>query len=212
MWFYFNLMEKAVRERCGQGDMVVHGDIRSCFASVDRVRMVALLHDAGAGADAVRRIDRFLHSWEAVGCRGLPFVYASYPLLKLYLRAADSHLTAAGVRFLRVGDDYRIICGTEAEARNAIVVFRDALHQCGLEQSVHKSWIEHPGTVAAMIQRQSRIWPARWTHGVIKPLLADSLQYGVMRPISPRMIPLFTSTCRPVRVVVTGLGFLYQAI
>ncbi len=200
MWFYWNLMEKAVVARRGQRDVVVHGDVRGCYGSLDRVRMVALLSDAGSHADAVRRIDRFLSSWETAGCRGLPLVYVSQPLVKLYLREADARLIAAGVRFVRVGDDYRLICSSMADAHDAIAVFRDALSHCGLEESVHKRWVEHPGTAASAFHRQIRIWPDRLKRGVIKPLLADSLQYRVMQPISLRMIQFFTLPCRPVFV------------
>jgi hypothetical protein len=181
-----------------KGGVVVHADIQRCFPSLGRDRLIPVLTDAGADPHAVRLLDSLMQHWQQHRCGGVPFTLASWPCVKLCLQPVDRRLQAAGIRALRMGDDYRLLCRSLAEAHSALDELANALQAVGLTLSRQKSWFEHWGDRGDARQRQQRIWHGRLKLGLVRPLLTESLRFAWLRSIS---LPLLKWSGTPCEVM-----------
>lgn len=184
MAIHWNRLVKMVDQRRFETGVVVHADVRRCFGSLGRERLVRLLDEAGADARSITRIDRLLEHWHRHGCPGVPMAFMCWPLVKLYLRKVDLELRAAEIRAIRLGDDYRLLCRTNSEAERALELLGNALAGVGLELSKDKSWFEHSADSGDALKRRRRIWYGRLKLGVLRPLLSESLRFPIARPVA----------------------------
>lgn len=122
-----------------QPSHVVVADIASFYDTIDHGVLADSLAAGGADAVTVKALSTFLAATmqRTVGLpQGLP---ASDPLATASLVRVDQALEAAGVRFLRHGDDYRFPVSTRLEARRAVSVLDEALRECRLHLNTDKT-------------------------------------------------------------------------
>ncbi|TVR81413.1 MAG: CRISPR-associated endonuclease Cas1 [Rhodospirillales bacterium] len=120
---------------------VVDGDIRTFF---DRVPHAPLLKHLAAVTDDARLVDLvglWLDGFSEDGL-GLPQGSPISPLLaNLYLDEVDDEIGAAGVHLVRYGDDFVILCRSEARAEGALERMAALLAEKGLELHPEKTRI-----------------------------------------------------------------------
>lgn len=122
-----------------QPSHVVVADIASFYDTIDHGVLADSLAAGGADAATVKALTTFLAATmqRTVGLpQGLP---ASDPLATASLVRVDQALEAAGVRFLRHGDDYRFPVSTRLEARRAVSILDEALRECRLHLNTDKT-------------------------------------------------------------------------
>ncbi|MEB3319466.1 MAG: hypothetical protein VKI63_00815 [Cyanobium sp.] len=195
---YWRLLVTAVLREQFAGGVVVHADVRRCFSSLERDRLVPVLRQAGAAPEAVDLLDALMDHWQRRGCRGVPFTLASWPLVKACLQQVDHRLRSAGIHSIRMGDDYRLLCRSSADARHALDELTSALTSVGLALSCDKSWFEHSASPGDAWRRRRRIWHGLTNMGLLQPLLAESLRCPWLRPFS---LPLLAWTGPPCQVM-----------
>lgn len=112
---------------------VVTADIAGYFENISLSRLKSELTRVGCPAELVELLSRCLLSWAAVRDSGLPQgVLASDVLAKLYMESLDKRLKDEGYTHIRYVDDIRIFCGSEQEARRALVLVTELLRERGL--------------------------------------------------------------------------------
>ncbi|MGC1164870.1 MAG: RNA-directed DNA polymerase [Solirubrobacterales bacterium] len=112
---------------------VVTADIAGYFENISLSRLKSELTRAGCPADIVELITRCLLGWAAVRDSGLPQgVLASDVLSKLYMESFDKRMRDEGYTHIRYVDDVRVFCGSELEARRALVLVTELLRERGL--------------------------------------------------------------------------------
>lgn len=177
-----------------EGGVVVHADIRHCFQSVDRQRVTQALDECAADSSSMARLSELMAVWEKHHCPGVPMTMVSWVPVKLVLQPIDRQLQREGIRSLRFGDDYRLVCPSEAAARSAVTVLAEALADAGLKLSAEKTWFEHWGDPGDARQRRRRIWKGRLKVGLVRPLLAESLRFPVLRPMTLPLLKWLASS------------------
>ncbi len=116
-----------------QTKFVVTADIAGYFENISVSRLKSELSRAGAAADIVELISRCLLFWAPVRDCGLPQgVLASDVLAKLYMESLDKRLKNEGYKHIRYVDDIRVFCGSELEAKRALVLVTELLRERGL--------------------------------------------------------------------------------
>jgi len=195
MALHWNRLVATVGQQQFEGGVVVHADIRRCFGSLGRERLVKLLDDAGADERSIARINGLMEHWQRHGCPGVPMALVSWPLVKLYLQRVDQQLRDSGIRALRLGDDYRLLCRSGSEAERALEVLEKILAGVGLGMSKEKSWFEHSGDGGDALKRRQRIWHGRLKGGVLRPLLSESLRFPIVRPVALPLLRWLASRC-----------------
>jgi hypothetical protein len=112
---------------------VVTADIAGYFENVNLSRLKSELIRANCPAEVVDLIFRCQQRWASVRGTGLPQgVLASDILAKMYLESFDKRMKDEGYRHFRYVDDIRVFCGSEIEARRALVLVTELLRERGL--------------------------------------------------------------------------------
>ena len=112
---------------------VVTADIAGYFENISLSRLKSELTRTGCPAETIELIARCLLDWSAVRDSGLPQgVLASDVLAKLYMESFDKRLKDEGYAHIRYVDDIRVFCGSEIEARRALVLVTELLRERGL--------------------------------------------------------------------------------
>lgn len=129
---------------------VVDADIKDCFDSIDRTRLLPLVAQRVADPLLLRYIERWLAADIFNTADGLPQKAGASqgsvlsPLLaNIYLHQVDLILTAQALALVRYADDLIVCCQRKAEAQHALVAVHDALHQWGLQLNQAKSCLRH---------------------------------------------------------------------
>lgn len=198
MALHWQRLVKRVEELRFEGGVVVHADVRRCFPSIDRQRVIQSLEESAADSSSINRLNELMGFWEQHHCPGVPMTMVSWLLVKLALQPVDRELQRVGIRSLRLGDDYRLLCPSDVAAQSAVSVLAGALADAGLEMSAGKTWFERWGDPGDARQRRQRIWKGRMKVGLVRPLLAESLRFPVLRPMA---FPLLRWLASPHRVM-----------
>jgi RNA-directed DNA polymerase len=129
---------------------VVDADIKDCFDSIDRTRLLPLVVQRVADPLLLRYIERWLAADIFNTADGLPQKAGASqgsvlsPLLaNIYLHQVDLILTKQALAVVRYADDLIVCCQRKAEAQHALVAVHDALHQWGLQLNQAKSCLRH---------------------------------------------------------------------
>jgi hypothetical protein len=123
-------------------EFVVVADVAGFYENIDLNTLRSDLNALGVDSAVLQLLMDCLHRWPRVQRRGVPQGYSpSDVLAKLYLRPVDLVLAAEGFQHRRWVDDFRIFCGTEAEARRGLVVLAETLGRRGLVLQTDKSRI-----------------------------------------------------------------------
>ncbi len=199
MWFYWARLEKAFNAHLEKGcyTHVVYGDIARCSETLDPDRIIALLKEACADEEAVAILGNMHRSWQRSGCPGIPLVPAFGILTKLYLKKVDDRLREAGITFVRLQDDFRLLCFGQEEADAALKLLTETLHEIGLSTNPGKTRI-----VAVSDARRYRHWKflgvkRTLQNGVGLPLLNQVLIFPWLRPVTLKLLArLYGHNCR----------------
>ncbi len=198
MWFYWAQMEKALTAHLADGyTHVVYVDIARCSESLDPDRILSLLNELNADEKAVSILENMHHSWQRTGCPGVPLVPAFAILLKLYLKQVDDRLMAEGVTFVRLQDDFRLLCFGQDEADAALNLLKATLREIGL--STHRG---KTGIVAVDQVLRHRYWKTlglkrTLQHGIARPALNHALTFPWFRPAALKLLArLYGHNCR----------------
>jgi hypothetical protein len=129
---------RALRAATTRAAVVAHGDVRSCYGSIDPATLDRALRAIRADPRPVLTV---LRTFEAAGIRGLPVGPApSGTLVELLLSSVDAAIRAPSVRHLRWADDVTIV-GEEAAVRRALSRFEEGLGAIGLRVAPEKTGI-----------------------------------------------------------------------
>lgn len=132
---------------------VVDADIKDCFDSIDRVRLLDLVAQRVADPLLLRYVERWLTADIFNTADGIPQKAGASqgsvlsPLLaNIYLHQIDLTLTAQALAVVRYADDLIVCCQRKAEAQHALVAVHDALRQWGLQLNEQKTCLRHFST------------------------------------------------------------------
>jgi len=132
---------------------VVDADIKDCFDSIDRVRLLALVGERVADPLLLRYMERWLTADIFNTADGIPQKAGASqgsvlsPLLaNIYLNQIDLALTAQALAMVRYADDLIVCCRRKSEAQHALVAVHDALRQWGLQLNEQKTCLRHFST------------------------------------------------------------------
>jgi Reverse transcriptase (RNA-dependent DNA polymerase) len=128
---------------------VLSVDIAGYFENVSIGLLRSDLMRIGCDTDVVSLIEHCLRHWAPADDRGLPQgVLASDVLAKLYLEPFDRQVKDAGFTHMRYVDDVRVYCGSQREARRALVLITRLLRERGLTMQSAKTKIRPTARVA----------------------------------------------------------------
>ena len=192
---YWLKFERHVNQNAYNKSIVVHADVRRFFSSIKTPILTEQLLVHQAPVEAIKQLRQVLDFWKSYDCRGLPFLYASWPLSNLYLSTVDAELKKSGASTVRLGDDFRLICRNTEESQESIQTLTSALERLGLTLATEKTWIEQLGSRADNKERNRRTRQGIMKHGFVQPLLAQTLQYRILQPISTALLPKFRFPC-----------------
>lgn len=146
---------------------VVTADISDFYSQLSHHRVAAALENSGIDTTRARSIEEMLGGWSAKQSRSLPVgPHASIVLAEACMNDVDQHLAGLGYAHVRYVDDFRIFCGSEAEAVRAIHDLCDYLftsHRLALNPSktrVHtvrafsQRYVEQPEQVERKKRRE----------------------------------------------------------
>jgi hypothetical protein len=103
-------------------------DIADFYPRIYVHRLANALQAATPLADHVTAIMRFIAGWNSSETFGIPVGSAPTRLLaEAALADIDKALLAAGIRFLRYSDDYRIFCNSQSNAYRSLAYLSDVL-------------------------------------------------------------------------------------
>jgi hypothetical protein len=201
MLSYWARLERAMQGHLANGfSHVLFADVASCIESVNPERLSALLRESGADEDAVRVLDQMHRSWRSSGCRGLALTGGFRVLIKPYFKAVDDRLCSQGLTFLRLQDDFRVLCDGEDDARAALRVLSDALACGGFALNQSKTHIFSRDELRRFSRKMWQLNGARTLSGGIGlPALADALVFPALRvPALHLLRLLYGHRCTPV--------------
>jgi len=198
MWFYWARLEKVFMAHFENGyTHVVYGDVARCSETLDPVRVASLLKATNADEEAVNILGNMHRSWQRAGCPGIPLIPAVAILLKLYFKKVDDRLTDAGITFVRLQDDFRLLCHGPDEADAALRLLTGTLQEIGLSTNAKKT-----GIVAVNDVLRHRRWKSlglkrTFQNGIGRPLLNRALIFPWLRPAALRLLMLlYGRNCR----------------
>ena len=121
---------------------VIMTDISSYYENINIMTLMSDLSGALVDNDIIKLLSKCLNRWSQSAGRGIPQgCVPSHLLGKLYLNSVDLNLRAMGYDHLRYVDDIRIFCGSEAEAKKALVDLTELLRKRGLNLQSAKTKI-----------------------------------------------------------------------
>jgi hypothetical protein len=199
MRYYWMTVDRLITEHFTKTGFshVVFADIGRCIESIDVVQISSLLREARADESAVEWLGRMHQSWQRAGCDGLPMAPGFRLLLKFYLREVDQRLHSAGFCFVRLQDDFRILCNGVSEGRRALDVLLDALAVRGLKLNDRKTHV----ITRAQYKRSWQRWHADCSRifgeGIGIPALAEAVRSPILRPAAVVLLRrLYTRRCQ----------------
>jgi RNA-directed DNA polymerase len=128
---------------------VVDADLKSYFDTIPHDRLMALLRRRVADGRVLALVESFLgagvmeesRGWQASE-RGTPQGGVISPLLaNIYLNPLDHLMARRGWEMVRYADDFVILCGTRAEAEEALAAVRAWVSEAGLQLHPEKTRI-----------------------------------------------------------------------
>lgn len=132
---------------------VVDADIKDCFDSIDRIRLLALVGERLEDPLLLRYVEQWLTADIFNTADGIPQKAGASqgsvlsPLLaNIYLHQIDLLLTAQTLAVVRYADDLIVCCRRKSEAQHALVAVHDALRQWGLYLNEQKTCLRHFST------------------------------------------------------------------
>ena len=121
---------------------VIMTDISIYYENINIMTLMSDLSGALVDDDIIKLLSKCLNRWAQSTGRGIPQgCVPSHLLGKLYLNSVDLNLRAMGYEHLRYVDDIRIFCGSEAEAKEALVDLTELLRKRGLNLQSAKTKI-----------------------------------------------------------------------
>ena len=121
---------------------VIMTDISSYYENINIMTLMSDLSGALVDNDIIKLLSKCLNRWAQSAGRGIPQgCVPSHLLGKLYLNSVDLNLRAMGYDHLRYVDDIMIFCGSEAEAKKALVDLTELLRKRGLNLQSAKTKI-----------------------------------------------------------------------
>jgi hypothetical protein len=174
------LHKRVRRELLDRGSTIVVADIRNFGPSIDMPRLLEGLLRAKADQHAIGHLRQMHEAWDCYGCPGLPLTGAVPLLSKFWLSAVDERLRRAGIRFVRIQDDFRLFAVGSAEAQGALAVLVGAVEDLGMHLNCAKTRIVPPGAVGYRSLRRND--SSRFLReGILRPLLGESLRWKLLR-------------------------------
>ena len=167
-WCWEKFRERSVALVDAGAAMVVSTDITGCYEHIDHATLISDLRACGVTLDVLTLLSTCLGRWCCLGGRGLPQnMTASHLLAKLYLGRVDRALADAGFKHVRYVDDFRIFCGSKAEAKRALLTLAVVLRDRGLTLQTAKTKMLPPAEARAEFEG---IAP------VLKPMVAQFIK------------------------------------
>ena len=121
---------------------VLFADISAFYENIDLGRLASDLRRVGIAQETVRLLSACLNRWAEPRGKGIPQGYSAADILaKLYMEPVDQTLRIEGFKHLRYVDDIRVFCGTELEARKALLRLSELLRTRGLNLQSAKTYI-----------------------------------------------------------------------
>lgn len=113
--------------------LMLSTDVTGYFEHVSHELLMSDLRAVGASSEIVALLGSCLSRWCIINGRGLPQgLPASHWLGKLYLNVVDRGLHDSGFKHLRYVDDFRVFCGSRAQAKRALTHLSAAMRRRGL--------------------------------------------------------------------------------
>jgi hypothetical protein len=189
--YWARLEQKMEGHLASEFSHVLFADVAGCIENIDPVKLGNLLREAGADQDAIGWLDRMHDFWRRSGCHGLPMTPGFRVMLKVYLKAVDERLQNQGLRFLRLQDDFRILCHSEKDALSARLVLIEGLASRGLALNAKKTHILTRSEFNRSWRRY-RIELARvFGEGVGQPALSEALFLPLLRAPALQLLRWF---------------------
>lgn len=195
---YWGGLKRASQKYFNDGySHVVFSDISRCYGSVNVERLLALLTEARADADAIRVLGQMHRCWIDAGCRGLPLTGGSRVFFKLYMRGVDERMQRAGIKFIRLNDDYRLFCRSKQEAQSVFTSFSDSLSAFGFAANKTKTHVFSSDELRRSWKPRTLYWKRLFGRGVGLPVLSEALRLAPLRPVTCRLLQRFYGdSCR----------------
>jgi group II intron reverse transcriptase/maturase len=126
---------------------VLDADISGCFDNLSHAAIMAELSDVVADGNILQLVEKFLKAGVMEGGRlratqvGTPQGGVVSPLLaNIALNVLDWHLHERGFRLVRYADDFVVLCRSEAQAKEALILVEHLLaDRLGLSLSAEKT-------------------------------------------------------------------------
>lgn len=126
---------------------VLDADISGCFDNLSHSAILRELSQVVADGNILRLVEKFLRAGVMEGGKvrptrqGTPQGGVISPLLaNIALHVLDRHLQEQGLRFVRYADDFVVLCRSEHQAKEALLMVQPLLRdQLGLELNLEKT-------------------------------------------------------------------------
>lgn len=126
-------------------ESVVGLDIAGYYEHISIESLASEVRSLTGDSATSELLTQLLQKWAVARGRGLPQGYGASDLLgRLYLHAVDEQLQASGIRAVRYVDDFRIFCGSQKEALEAIIALTRMLRPRGLSLQSQKLKLMSP--------------------------------------------------------------------
>jgi hypothetical protein len=140
------------RALSARGSVLLHADVRKCYASIAGVAVDRALQRLGADRDDRRAIGRQLGRFQDQGVPGLPIgPDPSAVLANAVLMDADLAFDEAGCPHLRWVDDVWAAAPNRDRAERALDLLRSALERIGLAVNEDKTCVVDAGAAGSIL-------------------------------------------------------------